>query len=172
MRNTDIILIVPLIWGTYRGFFKGFVAELTSLVAIFVVFYFSVKYYSLVADLIKSNFHTKLSPGAMSIVGFIVLFLTLYLVIFLITIKIESMSKSLHVSLINHILGGLFGLVKWAFMVSIVIALLGMFGKKDNFSLVKFNHSWLYNHIEILAPKVMPDAFDKNLPDVTKDKAN
>jgi membrane protein required for colicin V production len=162
MRNTDIILIAPLIWGTYRGFFKGFVAELTSLVALFVVFYFSIKYYSLVADLIKSNFHSKLTPGGLSILGFIVLFLTLYLVVFLISIKVESMTKSLHVSLINHILGGVFGLFKWAFMISIVIALLGVFGKKDNFSLVKFNHSWLYNHIEILAPTVMPDVLEKS----------
>jgi membrane protein required for colicin V production len=166
MRNTDIILIVPLIWGTYRGFFKGFVAELTSLVAMFVVFYFTIKYYSVVADLIRSNFHTKLSHGAMSIAGFIVLFLVLYLVIFLISIKIEGMTKALHVSLINHIIGGIFGLVKWAFMISIIIALLGVFGKNDNFNLVKFNHSWLFNHIKVLAPTVMPDAFDKSIPDV------
>ncbi len=165
MRNTDIILIAPLIWGTYRGFYKGFISELTSLAAMAVVFYFSVKFYPDVADLIRSNFHTKMTPGLLSIVAFITLFLVLYLIVFLITLKIEGLTHALHISLVNHLLGGVFGLLKWAFMISIVIALLGVFSRGNEFKLIKFNHSWLYNHIEVIAPTVMPDLLQKSEPE-------
>lgn len=162
MRNTDILLIVPLVWGTYRGFYKGLIREITSLVAMVIVFYVSLKLYAQLATFISSHIHTKLSPTYMSIAAFTILFLVLYVIVYAISIKIEKMTEALHISLINHLAGGLFGLAKWALMVSIVISLLTMFGNKADFTLIKFNHTWTYNHLQLLAPNLMPSLLGKN----------
>ena len=162
MRNTDILLIVPLVWGTYRGFYRGLISEITSLVAIIIVFYVSIKFYEPFGAFINSHIHSKLSPAYISIAAFTILFLFLYVIVYAISIKIEKMTESLHISLINHLAGGLFGLAKWAFMVSMVISLLALFGDKADFTLVKFNHTWTYNHLQLIAPNVMPGLLGKN----------
>ena len=34
MNYLDIIIIIPLIWGAYKGFRKGFIIEIASLIAL------------------------------------------------------------------------------------------------------------------------------------------
>jgi membrane protein required for colicin V production len=157
MRNTDILLIIPLIWGTYRGFYKGFISQIISLVSLFLVLFVSLKFYAPFGTLVNSYVHTKLSPAYIPIAAFCILFLILYVIIYVVALKIEKMTEALHISMINHIVGGVFGFVKWVFMISVVIALLATFGAKADFTLVKFNHTWIYNHIQPIAPAVMPD---------------
>jgi membrane protein required for colicin V production len=162
MRNTDILLIVPLIWGTYRGFYKGIISQIVSLVAIVLVFYVSLKFYIPFGTFANSLVHTKLSPGYFSIASFVVLFIILYVLIYILSQRLEKMTESLHISLINHIAGGVFGLIKWAFMISVIISLLNIFGDKADFTFIKFNHSWLYNHIQTIAPEIMPGLVNKS----------
>ncbi len=162
MRNTDILLIVPLVWGTYRGFYHGLIREITSLVAMVIVFYVSIKFYAPFGSFLYSHIHTKLSPAYISIAAFTILFLLLFVIVYAISIKIEKMTEALHISLINHLAGGLFGLAKWAFMVSVVISLMAMFGDKADFTFIKFNHTWTYNHIQMIAPNLMPSLLGKN----------
>ncbi len=161
MRNTDIILIIPLVWGTYRGFYRGIISEITSLVAMIIVFYVSIKFYAVFATFLSSHLHSKLSPAYISIAAFVILFLVLLVLVYALSMKIEKMTEALHVSLINHIAGGIFGFIKWAFMISIVISLIGMFGNKLDFSIIKFNHTWIYNHLEMIAPNMMPGLLGK-----------
>lgn len=161
MRNTDIILLIPLVWGTYRGFYKGIISEITSLVAIILVFYISLKFYSQFGQLVNSFIHSKLSPAYISVAAFVILFLVLLAVVYGLSMKIEKATEALHISLINHIAGGVFGFIKWALMVSIVISLINTFGNKLDFSIIKFNHTWIYNHIEMLAPNILPGLVSK-----------
>ena len=162
MRNTDILLIVPLVWGTYRGFYKGLIREVTSLVAIVIVFYVSIKFYAPFASFLNDHIHTKLPRSYVSIAAFVLLFLVLFVIVYAVSIKLEKMTESLHISLVNHLAGGLFGLVKWAFMVSMVISLLAMFGDKADFTFIKFNHTWTYNHLQMIAPNMLPSLLGKN----------
>jgi hypothetical protein len=82
--------------------------------------------------------------------------------VYALSIKLEKMTEALHISLVNHLAGGLFGFVKWAFMVSMVISLLAMFGDKADFTFIKFNHTWTYNHLQMIAPQLMPSLLGKN----------
>ncbi len=121
-----------------------------------IVFYVSLKFYAAFGQFINSHIHSKLSPTYISIAAFVILFLVLLVFVYALAMKIEKMTEALHVSLINHIAGGVFGFVKWALMVSIVISLINTFGNKLDFSIVKFNHTWVYNHLEMIAPNVLP----------------
>ncbi len=126
-----------------------------------VVFYVSIKFYSQLATFLSTHIQTKLSPAYMSVIAFGILFLVLLVLVYTLSMKIEKMTEALHVSLINHIAGGLFGFIKWAFMISIVISLINSFGNKLDFSIIKFNHTWIYNHIEMIAPNFLPGLLAK-----------
>jgi membrane protein required for colicin V production len=160
MRNTDIIIIVPLIWGTYRGIYRGLISEITSLVATIVVFYFSIKYYAVLATYINEHIHSKLPRTYISVAAFVLLFLLMYIVLYAISNKIEKLTQTLHISFLNHAAGGLFGLLKWAFMLSMIISLMDTFGPKFFFT-IDFHHTWLYDHIRMIAPTLMPGVLKK-----------
>jgi membrane protein required for colicin V production len=126
------------------------------------VFYVSIKFYSEVATFLSEHIHSKLSPAYLAIIAFAILFILLMVLVYFISMKIEKVTEALHISLLNHLAGGIFGLAKWAFIVSVILALIDIFGNKLDFSFVKFNHSWLYTHLQMIAPTVMPGLLGKS----------
>ena len=127
----------------------------------FIVFYVAIKFYAVFGKFLSDHIHSKLSPAYISIVAFVILFLVLLVLVYYLSMRVEKMTEALHISLINHLAGGVFGLIKWAFMISIVISLINTFGNKLDFSIVKFNHTWIYNHLEIIAPSLLPGLLGK-----------
>ncbi len=156
MITTDIILLVPLLWGTCWGLYKGLISQLASLVGIVVVFYFSIKYYTPVANLINSHIDNKLSQTYISIIAFIILFVLLFTAIYFISKQIEKLIKVLQMGFLNHLAGGVFGFVKWALILSFIIALINKSGEEINHPLVDFHNTWLYNHLQMIAPAILP----------------
>jgi len=155
MRNTDIILLIFLLWGTCWGFYKGLISQLTSLVGIFLSFYVSVKYYTPFANLINKHIDSKMSRMYISIVAFVLLFLAMIVLIYFLSKQVEKLTKALHIGSLNHIAGGLFGLIKWAFILSFIIFLINKFGEEIDHPLVDFHNTWLYNHLEMIASATM-----------------
>ena len=156
MRNTDIILLIPLVWGAFWGGYKGLISQIASLIGTIIIFYFSIKYYNPVAHILNAHIHNKLSQTYISIASFIILFLLLFMLVYLTSKQIEKLIKSLHMGFINHFAGVLFGLIKWAFIMSIVLCLINKFGQEINHTLIDFHNTWISNHIEMIAPGIMP----------------
>jgi len=122
-----------------------------------VAFYVSFKYYAVFAHYINTHIlQSSLPPVYISIAAFTIIFLLVFAILYAISIKIERLTASLRLTSINHIAGAAFGLVKWALIISVVIALFTMFGYRAGIKLMNFNHTWLYNHIQMLAPEIMP----------------
>lgn len=161
MRKTDIILLLPLLWGTYWGVYKGIISQLTSFAGIIIAAYISIKYYSYIATFINAHVDEDTSQHYVSIATFVVVFIIVLLIIFLISKQIEKLTKALNMGYINHIAGGIFGLFKWAFLVSVVLILLNLFSQDTNEKFIDFHNTWVYNHMIKIAPKVMPNVFNK-----------
>jgi len=155
MQTTDIVLLVFLLWGACWGFYKGLISQLSSLVGIFIAFYVSVKYYTPFANLINNHIDSKMSRMYISIVAFVILFIGMMLLIFFLSKQLEKLTKALHIGSLNHVAGGLFGLIKWAFIVSFVLFLLNKFGEEIDHPLVNFHDTWLYNHLKMIASATM-----------------
>jgi membrane protein required for colicin V production len=156
MQTTDIILLIFLLWGTLWGFYKGLISQLTSLVGIFLAFYISVKYYIPFANLINMHIENKMSRLYISIAAFVILFVVMIVLIYLLGKQIEKLTKALHVGSLNHLAGGIFGLTKWAFILSFSILLINKFGAEINHPIIDFHNTWLYNHVEMIALAIMP----------------
>jgi len=157
MQNSDIILLIPLAWGLGWGLYKGLISQVTSLIGIVIVIYVSCKYYGAVANLLNAHIESRLSETYISIASFVILFVLLFLLIYFVSKQIEKLIKALQMGFLNHLAGGLFGLIKWALIVSVLIALINKFGEEIHVTLIDFHDTWIYNHLEMIAPKVMPN---------------
>ncbi|MCK5846128.1 MAG: CvpA family protein [Bacteroidales bacterium] len=162
MNYLDAILAIPLLWFTYKGFSKGLIIELATLIALLLGIYISAHFSDYTADFLrqKLDFHSEY----MSIISFSLTFVG---VVFLVMIFGKSLEKVINVLLlgfINKILGGVFGLIKVAFILSIFIFILTTFEVEQK--LIKPStqeKSLLYPPIKLIAPTVFPVIKESNI---------
>lgn len=155
MNTIDIVLAIILLYGLIRGFFRGILAEVASLVGIVVGIYGAIHFSYLLADF----FSEKLDWNT-EYVNLIAFAITFVLIVFLISLAGRVLTKIAGfaaLGLVNKFLGGAFGFLKVAFLVSVVI----MFFKATNeeieiISDESLEQSVLYDPIEQIAPMLLP----------------
>lgn len=161
MQKTDIILLVPLILGAVWGYYRGIISQLTSFAGIVVAIYCAVKYSGAVAALINKHVDDEKGQHYISIAAFILVLVAVLLLIFFISRQVEKLTKALNIGFINHIAGGIFGFAKWAFIISAILILLNLVNQELGSTLIDFHHTWIYNHIAAIIPRLMPDIYKK-----------
>jgi membrane protein required for colicin V production len=149
MNYIDIILFIPLIWMAYRGFRHGFIIELASLVGFIGGIYAAIHYTGKVEALLISflDMESKYLP----VIAFVLVFIAVVVLVYLLGKILENFINLIALGLVNKIVGGIFGILKAALFISIVILVLNHI----NISLVsedKKDKSLLYEPIAELAP--------------------
>ncbi|MGY5849250.1 CvpA family protein [Salegentibacter sp. F14] len=155
MNTIDIVLALILLYGLIRGFFRGILAEVASLVGIVLGIYAAIHFSYILADFFSENMGWDTQY-----VNLIAFAITFILIVFLISLAGRILTKIAAfaaLGLVNKFLGGAFGLIKVAFLVSVVI----MFFKATNEEIdivpqESLEHSVLYEPIESIAPLVLP----------------
>ena len=92
MNVLDIIFLIPLIWLAYRGFQKGFIIELSSLVALILGIYIAINFSGLTAGWLTDNF--EISEKYLTIISFIVTFVVVVFGVFMIGKILEKFAIS------------------------------------------------------------------------------
>lgn len=111
----DIVLAIPMAWFIYKGFRKGLIFELSSLIGLVVGIYCSIKFSKYVSTLIGIE-------GEYSIlVAFFITFIAVYLLSLFLGKCIEGLMKMMKMGIMNNILGSVFGLLKCVCMLSVVM---------------------------------------------------
>ena len=155
MNWLDIVLAIPLLWLTFKGLRNGFIIELASLAAlilgIFVALHFSFYAEGYLSD------HFEISERYLYIISFVITFVVVAVIIYLIGKLIHKLFQIIALGLLNRIAGGIFGLLKAALVLSVLIYFLNGFdpGSKILKQEVKEN-SYLYEPIESIVPMIIP----------------
>ena len=116
MNFFDIVAFVILIYGLLSGFFKGFVVEFAGVVALILGLLGSFKFSNVLGNTI--NIFIDWNLKTIQIVSFILLFI---LIIYSISLLAKMITKTLNLialGWLNRILGGFFGFLKWAVILS------------------------------------------------------
>ena len=171
----DLILIIPILWFTYKGFSKGLIIELATLVALLLGIYIAANFSSYTADYLREqmDFHSKY----MSIISFSITFIGVVLLVMLFGKSLEKVVNLLLLSFVNKLLGAVFGLIKISFFLSVLIFILSTFGLEDSLiSKDMRQKSYLYDPIKSIAPTVFPmveengvsffDRFDEKIHEI------
>ncbi len=155
MNIIDIILAVILLYGLIRGFFRGFFAELASLVAfvagIYVAVYFSYILSDYLVDKVSWN---------IQFVNLIAFAITFVLIVFVISLAGKFLTGIMNfaaLGIINKLAGAGFGLIKLAFIISVVIMLFGE--TNEDINIVEqetIEDSLLFHHVKAIAPVLLP----------------
>ncbi len=167
MNFLDIILLIPLAWGAYHGYRKGFVIELTSLAALVLGIFAAINFSYYIADLLTDN--VNLADKYINIIAFILTFIIVVFALFLIGKLIEKFVNILMLGFINRLAGLFFGIIKWAFVLSVLIYIIHIFDDNQNVLTPKLrNGSALYEPIESFAPYIIPKLNIEKLDEFTR----
>lgn len=166
MNTLDLVLIIPIAIGFVFGLFKGLIKELTSLAAIVLGIYGAKLFApSLSRFLINSfDFSEKVSLP----IAYILLFISIGIVLLIIANMIDKVFSSMSLGGLNKLLGGLFGALKYALIISV---LLNVFNALDSrFPILDAEtkaKSFGYKPLMKLAPALWDEA-KKNKTDKTE----
>ncbi len=173
MNILDLIILIPIGWGMYKGFSKGVVHELAQVAAL-VLGVLAGLYLS---DWIGSGIASLLNTDEQQtqLIAFLIAFLGTLALVFLVSSRVENAVKSVHLGLINRLLGGVFASIKFILIISIIINFInsadphGLFLKQET-----RNGSLLYGPTGRIAPAVLPKVMSimpEETSDITKDAA-
>ncbi|HWY99295.1 MAG TPA: CvpA family protein [Bacteroidia bacterium] len=153
----NIILIIPLVWGFYKGFKKGLIVELASILAIILGVFICAKFSDVVASFLGTKLHSNLSYFYLSIVADIIVFIGILILVNLLAKAIQKVAEKLFLGIANKLLGGLFGALKWALLISVLLYFFDILNAKTAIvSAEVLQQSWVYMHLVMIAPLIMP----------------
>ena len=135
MNYIDIITICILALGFFRGYSKGLVLEITSILAISLGVFGSIKFSNDSAELLNKFFPTLLentNDQIIIILSYSITFLAIIVLVSLIGKAITKALKLIFLGFYNKVLGGIFGVVKLFIILSIIFVLFEDLNSKFN----------------------------------------
>lgn len=155
MNFVDIILIIPLGYSAWRGFRKGLIIEVFTLLALLVGIYAGINFSDWTSDRISEYF--EIEPNYLPVVAFTVTFLVIGAMVFFAGKMLEQMVKVVNLSPINKILGVLFGMLKMIYTLSILLIILETYDERGDFIPEDLkDNSLLYRPIKVTATATIP----------------
>jgi membrane protein required for colicin V production len=120
MNYIDMFIIVLLVWAVYRGYTRGFIMQLTLLVALVLGIFLALKLSGFTARQLENHINTN--AESLYLVSLGITFVAVFFGINLIGKLFEKMAKSAQLSFINRIFGVLFSLGKTILLLGILLA--------------------------------------------------
>ena len=119
MKAIDIILVIILLAGAYKGFKNGFLLELTSFFSFIIAIISAFKL--LHTGISWLSPHMEKGSRLVPYIAFIVIFLLVFVGIFLFVRLLKRIIDYSVLGTADNFVGALFGIVEMAFVVSIVL---------------------------------------------------
>jgi membrane protein required for colicin V production len=149
MNYIDIILVVPIIWFAYQGFKRGLIIELASLLALILGIYAAISFSHYAAYFLTNSL--GMETEYLPIISFILTFIVVVVLVYLVGKILEKLINMVALGFLNKLAGSLFGILKAAVLMSIVILIINHFN--DTFiSQEKKEGSYLYAPVAGIAP--------------------
>ena len=119
----DLIIALPLLWFGYKGFSKGAIIELTSILAFGLGIWGGLHFSDFVSELVIDHVSEKYLP----IVSFSVVFIAIVIGVFILGKIVEKFVNQINLSVINKIAGAGLGGAKVLLMMSFFITILNRY---------------------------------------------
>ncbi|MCC5922529.1 MAG: CvpA family protein [Crocinitomicaceae bacterium] len=155
MNFIDILLIIPLAYAAWKGFKKGLIIEVFTLLALLVGIYAGIHFSDWTSEMIADFF--DITPNYLPVIAFTLTFLAIGAMVYFAGKMLEQMVKVVNLSPINKILGVLFGLLKMLYTISIFLILIETYDQRGNFFPEELKEkSLLYSPIKATASATIP----------------
>ena len=119
MNYIDIIIILLLLFASYKGLKRGLIKELVSLISLILGIYIASNFSFFLDSYLSKSFPKY--GDFVSITSFIIVFLIVVVSLKLAGILISKLAKSLQLGIINRVLGLLFAASKTLLIISFIL---------------------------------------------------
>lgn len=155
MNWFDILIIIVTLYCILSGYRSGFIKQLSSLVGVVVSAMLSGKIADLIFPYIKNIGQT---PDYITApMSFVVAFLIILIAFFILGRMLETIVKTLKMGILNKLCGSAFCLIKWFFLISIIINVLTTLDDENkliNKNITEESKTFIY--IQKFGPKIIP----------------
>ncbi len=155
MNTVDIIIGIILLVGTVNGFMKGLFVEVTTLVGLVLGIYGALHFSFFLGDFLESS--VSWDESMIQLVAFAGTFLIILIVLVIFGKAMTKIAETLALGFFNKIIGAIFGFLKYALILSIVLLVYDEINSSLRFvEKEKTKTSILYDPIKNLAPAIFP----------------
>ncbi len=149
----DIVVLVIIGISAVSGLLKGLITMLSSLLALLLGVWLSIKFSYVTGDILQNHF--TIDGKYVTILSFIITFIIVVLAVHMLGKSVGSLVKAISLGFVDKILGVLFGVLKSAFIISVIIAILNSFAPTSMLlSGDLTENSLLYGIVQPIAPFV------------------
>ena len=160
MNYIDIFIIAIFAWFGYKGFRKGLVFELISILALGLGVYGGLKFSDVTAEYLTKYIDSEY----LNIASFTVTFLIILLLVFMAGKVVEKVINLVALKLVNKVLGSVFAILKMGIILGVIITILESYDQKMGFIPKDIKQeSMLYNPLLETANKILPEIEKNNL---------
>jgi len=131
MEIIDLIILIPLIYGAWKGFKKGFIMELFTILALLVGLYAAFHFSDKITEMIVGKTHEK--PGYLPAISFLLLFLAVGAMVYFGGKALEQVLKIAQLSFLNKGIGALIGILKWGYLIGCVFVFIQSIDTNERF---------------------------------------
>ena len=155
MNFIDIIIIVLLLWGAWKGFSNGLIISVASFLAILLGIWGAIKFSDYSATFLSSHF--TITSKYLKIISFAITFIIIIILVHLVARLIDKLLSAVALGFINKMSGAVFGILKYCFIISIFLIILANIDKKIHFIPENIkNNSLFYKQMTDVSMKIYP----------------
>ena len=125
MQLIDILLAIPLLFFIYKGWKKGLVREVATLVGLLAGIWACVHLSQQVAEWLNLDSENSI------LIAFIITFIAVLVLTYLLGRCVEGLLKAAKLSLLNRLAGALLGAVKALCILAVLLNYVVMFDKQE-----------------------------------------
>lgn len=151
MNFLDIFILIPTVWFAIKGFKKGLVFEVASIIALILGTWAAIKFSNMVGE------YFNITGPYVDIISFVITFAGVIILIFILAKAIEKAVNITVSETMNKLMGTLFGALKIVFILSILFDFINSMDTREIvFKKEVKEASVLYPYVAPVGPFLMP----------------
>ncbi|PLX14985.1 MAG: hypothetical protein C0598_00240 [Marinilabiliales bacterium] len=149
----DLIILIPVMFFAWSGYRKGLIIEASTLIALILGLYFAIYFSDIAGGFLNKTF--QIDQKYMGALSFVVTFIVVVFGVIAIGKALEKIVDVLLLGFLNKLGGAVFGMLKGALFISILIFAFSYFDLEKNvFSAEARQQSLFYEPVKSIAPKL------------------
>ncbi len=158
----DIIILLCLGWGAYKGFRKGFIIQSFVIIALILAIWGGFALTGRLEPFMQRHFH--MSGLVCSIVSFVIIFLLILILAYTSGYLVTKVVNAVTLGMINRLAGAAFGIFANALVLSVIILLLNRINDQKHFIPAEtLEKTYLYKPVGKVAPAIFPEKLFKKI---------
>jgi membrane protein required for colicin V production len=155
MNYIDIILGILLLLAAIGGFKKGLIVELASLAALILGIWGAIEFSYITSNFLIDNFDWKWDH--LATVSFIITFIVIVILVHIVAKTVTKLVETVMLGFVNKLAGLVFGFLKGAIILSIVLVVFDKINEDINILSEKTKtESRIYEPLKNFAPSIFP----------------